>query len=144
MKWTVEKISALSHADRHRLYENAKARQAEELMRIIEGCRLPYSDPSGLKLDSPIGRAMRDLIFSEEGRSAAIQATEKGLPALAGVDPILEAELGDDYRRTYEATIQAGYLVAQMMGQSGYEKSGRQGRLEGCVAKRGEIYISAK
>jgi hypothetical protein len=97
-----------------------------------------------LKLDSPIGREMAKIVNSPQGVAAAIEATNQGLPALAGVDPLLKATLKDKYQKTYEATIQAGYLVALMMRKKGYGQTGRQGSLHGCVAKTGEIYTPIK
>ncbi len=140
MVWSKEKIMALSQADRHRLYNNAKARNATGLVRSIEECGFPYSDPAGVKLDSPLGRAMREIINSPEGVAVALQATKDGLPALGGIDLLLQEKLGQEYRTAYEATIQAGYLTALMMRQEGYEETGRQARLVNCVAKSGEIY----
>jgi hypothetical protein len=109
-------------------------------VRLIEESGQDYSDPTGLKLDRPIGRAKTGINNSAEGVAAAIDATNKGLPALQGVDPLLKAGLGKEYEETYEATIQAGYRVAQMMRKHGFVNSGRQARLLGCVAKSGEIY----
>ena len=60
---------------------------------------------------------------------------------MAGLDPLLKDALKDTYAKSYEATIQAGYLTALMMRKMGYENSGRHGKLEGCVAKTGEIYV---
>lgn len=143
-KWTKEKICSLSQEERHELWNNAKRLGADDIVRMIEACGLPYTDPRGLKLDSPIGREMAKIVNSPQGVAAAIEATNQGLPALAGIDPLLKASRGDKYEKTYEATIQAGYLVALMMRKQGYDQTGRQGRLLGCVAKTGEIYAPIK
>jgi len=45
-------------------------------------------------------------------------------PALAGVDPLLQGELGPQYGRRNEATIQAGYLVKGFMEGQGYQEMG--------------------
>jgi hypothetical protein len=140
MAITKEQIESISQEQRHNLWNNAKRKNAGDLVRMIEASGLPYSDPKGLKLDSPVGREMAKIINSRQGIVAAVEATNQGLPALAGVDPLLQVALGDLYAKTYEATIQAGYLVALMMRTQGYENSGRQGQLTGCVAKTGEIY----
>src|SRR5262249_33683805 len=139
-----EKIRSLTQEERHNLWNNAKRKKADHVVQMIEESGLPYSDPKGLKLDSPIGREMAKIINSPQGIAAAIEATKQGLPALAAVDPLLHASLGDLYSKTYEATIQAGYLVALMMRAQGFDNSGRQGQLTGCVAKTGEIYKKIK
>jgi hypothetical protein len=72
--------------------------------------------------------------------SAAVKATEAGLPALAGIDPILQIGLGSEYAKTYEATTQAGYLVAKMMRRKGYEPIGQGSLPDDCVAKSAAIY----
>jgi hypothetical protein len=143
MNWTKEKIVTLSAMERNTLWENAKRMGRDDLVQMIEESGLTYRDPTGLKLDSPIGRAMAKIVNSPEGIAAAIKATEEGLPALAGIDPLLKAALMDQYAKTYEATIQAGYLVAVMMRKKGYENTGRTGPLTGCIAKSGEIYTLA-
>ena len=143
MNWTKEKIVTLSAMERNTLWENAKRMGRDDLVQMIEESGLTYRDPTGLKLDSPIGRAMAKIVNSPEGIAAAIKATEEGLPALAGIDPLLKPALMDQYAKTYEATIQAGYLVAVMMRKKGYENTGRTGPLTGCIAKSGEIYTLA-
>ena len=126
MDWSDEAIGRLSHHERHALWSNAKRLGADKLVAQIESSGLPFTDPRGVTLDGPIGRAMARIIFSPVGKSAAIEATSKGRPALAGVDPLLKAGMGDDYAKSYEATIQAGYLVRKLMDTLGYEKSGQR------------------
>jgi len=144
IKLTKEKLFSFSHEERHNVWNNAKRLDAQDVVQMIEEAGLPYTDPKGLKLDSPIGREMSKIINSPEGMAAAIAATNKGFPALGGVDPLLKAALKDKYEKTYEATTQAGYLVALMMRKMGYEQTGRQGSLHRCVAKTGEIYSLIK
>ncbi|UVC19375.1 hypothetical protein [Mesorhizobium onobrychidis] len=144
MHWTKERITALTQQGRYDLWNNANRLGAEDLVRMIEECGLAYTDPKGLKLDTPVGREMAKIVNSPQGVAAAIGATNQGLPALAAIDPLLKAALEDKYAKTYEATIQAGYLVTKMMQKNGYQKTGRQGSLIGCVAKSGEIFTLIK
>ncbi|HEX4299138.1 MAG TPA: hypothetical protein VHZ56_14050, partial [Devosia sp.] len=76
-----------------------------------------------VKLDEPIGLAMRGIIFSETGRKAMLAAVANGRPALEAVDPMLAVALGSNYSKENEATIQAGYLVTMRMRELGFEKS---------------------
>lgn len=143
MRWTTEKLATLSQQELNNLYQNARRVRndvAMELLEVIENSGLAYSDPTGLKLDSPLGLAMQKIVNSKESVAAAIAATEQGQPALGGVDALLFEQLGREYSETYEATIQAGYLVAKMMRRNGYFGTRVQGRIEGGVAKTGEIY----
>jgi hypothetical protein len=124
--WDVEALAKLSDLQRHQLWLNAKRLGRENVVSMIEASGLPYTDPSGLKLDSPLGRGMFKIVNSAKAKAAAIEATQNGLPALAGVDPLLKSQLGIEYTESYEATIQAGYLVAKMMRNAGYEHAGTQ------------------
>lgn len=145
VKWTVEDLAKRTSLERYQLWLNANRLGKIDVVSMIETSGLSYMDPSGLKLDSPLGRAISRIINSAEGKAAAIEATLQGMPALAGVDPLLKSQLGTEYIQSYEATIQAGYLVAKMMKKAGYEQSGRQARLpDGCVAQTGLIYRRAR
>ena len=76
---------------------------------------------------------MADLIWSHEGRNAPGAA----LPALAGVDPLLQREFGDRYNADVQATNDAGYRLAELMRHSGYVENGSAKCSLGCVAKSG-------
>jgi hypothetical protein len=138
------KLRAMKVHDRHRLWINARKKdsdEAKEIVRMIENIGLPYSDPGSLKFDDPIFMKMEEIIFSPEGIAAGIQSTNNGLPALAGIDPLLSSALGVDYGSHNDGTINAGFLVAQMMRMQGYKQSGRKGKLPPtCIAKTAEIY----
>lgn len=138
--WTPERVAILSQSDRNSLWEKAVRSGNEQLVDLIEHCGLPYSNPVGLKLDSYIGKEMARIINSPEGVQAAIAATEQGYPALGGVEPLLIKSLGKLYLKTFEATIQAGYLVAGMMKRKGYVQTGMKGSIHGPGATTGEIY----
>lgn len=142
------KLRAMSVHDRHQLWINARGMdtdEAKKLVQMIESLGLPYSDPTSLTSNDPISIKMTEIIFSPEGKAAAIDATKQGLPALAGVDPMLAAALGVDYGPHNSGTINAGYLVAEMMRTQGYKLTGRKGKLpSNCVAKTGEIYVPIK
>lgn len=56
-------------------------------------CGVPYANPQGLKLDSPIGREMAKIVSSPQGVAAPIDATNQGLPALVAIDPLIKAAL---------------------------------------------------
>ena len=85
---------------------------------------------------------MRKIIFTPEGERAALQAHDSGLPPLAGLDPLLSTALGPDYSKDNEATIQAGFLVADLMKQLGFEKiEGTSKKLpDNCIARTGQMF----
>ena len=143
-----EKLQGMSVHDRHQLWINARridSEEARELVERIEKLGLPYSEIRSLKASDPVFMKMEQIVFSQEAKTAAIAATDAGLPALAGIDPLLSAALGVDYGPHNDGTINAGYLVAQMMRMQGYKNSGRKGKLPvTCIAKTAEIYVPIK
>ena len=136
-----EQLRRMPPVDRHELWKKARSlgvtvSKALELAEKIEALGLPYSDPKCLKLDDPITIKMYELVFSPEGKKAGLDATSAGLPALAGIDPILTRELGVDYGAHNMSTMTAGAFVAEMMRTFGFEKTGKSGKLPtGCRAK---------
>ena len=144
-KWTDEKLRLLSQAELHNLHRNAQSlnsQEAQALIRQIESLDVPYTDPTGFKLDSPAGRRLQEVVFSVEGKAAGVEAADKGLPALAGIEPLLRRALGHGYERAYEATVQAGYVVANMMEQNGFKKTGGKGAMPSdSIAKTAELFV---
>ena len=146
MNWDYEQLTRRTPKERHNLWENAKRREeagdikAKALKELIETSGLDYKSSAEITLDSPIGRKMERVIFGSEGKHAALDATKNRLPALAGVDPLLSKALGADYGSHNAATIQAGYLVKNMMLQLGYEDAGPAPLPPGCVAKTGRLF----
>jgi hypothetical protein len=97
-----------------------------------------------LTLDDPIALKMKDIIFSSEGRKAAVEAAKADLPAMAGIDPLLSAALGSDYGKHNFATATAGDFVAKLMrDELGYTEGKKGVPLPShCVAKTGILWIA--
>jgi hypothetical protein len=83
---------------------------------------------------------MKEIIASLAARSAAIEATLDGLPALAGIDVLLHEQLGEDYRRDPAAAPTAEALVADLMRGLGYVEVGRKDLPARCVARSGAFW----
>lgn len=135
---TQDQIRAMSPQQRAILYENAKRRAAEggqEIIDFIDASGLSLSDGDMLSSD-PDYMQMEQIIWSSEGREAAIKAVEEGLPALAGVDPLIYAALGERYHPHNAGTINAGVITAALMRHLGYIETG-PGTFPGGVAKSG-------
>ena len=148
MKPDFDRLEAMKPTERHNLWINARKRpshseEARAWVILIETSGLDYRLHATVRLDDDLGRAMQAVVFSPEGKTAALNATDRGLPALAGVDPLLVARLGPDYRPENEATAQAGFLVTNLMRQLGYKTSHRGLLPSGCVAKTGWIFRRA-
>jgi hypothetical protein len=86
-------------------------------------------------MTDPVYLRMEEIVWSSAGRAAAIAATEQGLPAMAGIDPLLQADLGEQYHPHDQATMNAGFIVGGLMRHLGYVDGG-QGKLPvDCIAK---------
>jgi len=88
-------------------------------------------------MDSPTYQAIRAVIRSAEGRQAAAAATQAGRPALAGVDPLLQENIGAAYNWQSLGPLNAGYEVAAVMRELGYTEAGTGSCPNGCVARSG-------
>jgi hypothetical protein len=144
--YDIEKLRALSPVGRHNLWVNALKQadtnpKAAEIVHLIETSGLDYRREKSLTLDDPISKRMEMVIFSPEGKTAALEATAQGLPALAGIDPLLVDALGKDYGKHNEATAQAGFVLTNMMRQLGYENGGSAPLPKNCVARSGQLFV---
>jgi hypothetical protein len=97
MDWTKEKIEAMSLDRREVLFDNARAKGTPEAQRIIDLMvehDLLVRSGGGLPREHPTILEIEEIIRSDEGRMAGKQASDDGLPAMAGVDHMLAAALG--------------------------------------------------
>ena len=136
--WTLAKLKAKSPEDRYRVWENARRRgdaDAMALARLIETSGLEYAEQGGISMTDPRVIEMDEVITSEAGRRACVDATAAGLPALAGVEPLIVERMGDRYASHSQITVTAGSLVGQVMYALGYEKAGQAKMPDGSVAK---------
>jgi hypothetical protein len=122
---------------RANLYQNAVKRRAhggQEIIDLIDSSGLPLS-AGGMRMSDPAYLKMQDITWSSDGRKAAIEATENGLPALAGVEPLIVAALADRYHPHDGGTVNAGFIVAELMRHIGYVED-KEGKMPaGSVAK---------
>jgi hypothetical protein len=97
-------------------------------MALIDSLNLPLSS-GGMPKDDPVYRETEEIVWSAEGKAAAILAVEKGLPAMAGIDPLLRKAMGNRYGRESQGTMNAGSIVAE------YQKGKEADLPPGCIAK---------
>lgn len=139
-----EKIERMTPSERHNIYKNAiriGGRDAETVLGLLEQLALPYSDPACATLDDPLCLKIAEIVNSSAGVDAMREATDQGMPALAGVDPMVAAVLGADYGRHNMTTATAGSFVAERMRRLGYRDIGKKAKLpNGCVAKTGALF----
>ncbi|MBB5713161.1 hypothetical protein [Sphingomonas xinjiangensis] len=142
MQWTKEKIEALSPERREALFDNARAKGSPEAQQIIDLMvehDLLVRSGGGLPREHPIIQEIEEIIRSDEGRKAGKEASDQGLPAMAGVDHMLSAALGSKYG-TGDTTSWAGTLMAEVMADAGYVQTRKKPMPVGCVAKTAAFF----
>jgi hypothetical protein len=141
--WTRTKLRQRSQSERHAVWKRARALHSAEgnhLARAIERLGLPYAEPEPLSDHDALMIRMREVMASPAARSAAIEATLDGLPAMAGVDTLLHQTLGEDYRLDAAAVPSAQALVAELMTGLGYVEAGRKDLPRRNVARTGVFW----
>jgi hypothetical protein len=136
--WTLERLKAKTPEERFTVWQNARrlgTPDALSLARYIETCGLDFAERGGMSLNDPRAVEMQEIIESPEGRAACLAATEKGLPAMAGVEPLIIAQMGSRYGAFNQMTNTAGALVGTLMMSLGYRLAGRGNMPQGAVAQ---------
>ena len=116
--WTLSRLRERSQNERHAVWKRAKGLHSAEgnhLARAIERLGLPYAEPEPLDPSDPLRQRLQDIFASPEARSAALEATLDGLPAMAGIDGLLHDELGQEYRLNAAAVPTAQMLLDELM-----------------------------
>ena len=141
--WTRASLAARTAEERYAIWKRARllrTADGNQLAREIERLGLPYAEPGQLGQDDPLRVAIANIVASPEARTGCIEATLDGLPAIAGVDPMLHDALGPTYRQSDEAIATAGALVAELMGSLGYVPAGDKDLPNRYVARRGVFW----
>jgi hypothetical protein len=141
--WTRTSLRQRSQNERYAVWKRARALHSAEgnhLARAIELLGLPYAEPEPLAEDDPLMARIREVFASPAARSAAIEATLDGLPAMAGLDSLLHDELGEEYRLNPSAVPTAQALTAALMGGLGYVEAGVKELPKRCVARTGAYW----
>ena len=127
--WTRSKLAARTPKERYAIWKRAKnlrTADGNQLAREIERLGLPYTDPGQLIEDDPLRAKMVEIMATREARSACVEATLDGLPAVAGADALFHDALGSAYRHNDAAMATAHALTAELMTGLGYVEAGRK------------------
>lgn len=146
MEWTLEKLQALPLNKREALFDNARSLdtpEAREVISLLVDNDLLVREGGGLPREHPTIQQMEEVIRSDQGRSEAKRAAELGLPAMAGIDPLLQAALGSVYGQ-HDTTSWAGTLTAEIMAEAGYVQTRKAPLPLDCVAKTAAYFESRK
>jgi hypothetical protein len=141
--WTLSSLRERTQNERHAVWKRAKSLHSAEgnhLARAIERLGLPYAEPEPLAEDHALLARMREVMATPAAKSAAVEATLDGLPALAGIDVMMHEALGEDYRRDPAAAPTAETLTAELMASLGYVEAGRKDLPSRCVARSGAFW----
>ncbi len=118
--WTRSKLAARTAQERYAIWKRArtlKTADGNQLAREIERLGLPYAEPGLLAEDDPLREAMANIMATKEARSACVEATLDGLPAVAGADaPCSTRRWASAYRHNDVAIATAHAMVAELMG----------------------------
>ncbi len=93
-----------------------------------------------LKNVDPRLAIIKKVIQSPDGIKAMVLATSKGKPALAGVDRLLCAAPGSDYKSDGAVRQEAGWRVKQEMTDMGFVDDGSVDMPQGSCALEGRIF----
>ena|SRR5581483_2833862 len=143
--WTRSSLAARSPQERYAIWKRARmlrTADGNQLAREIERLGLP-AEPAVLPEDDLLRTTMAEIMATPEARSACVEATLDGLPAIAGVDPLFHNVLGAAYRRSDEAVATAALLVAELMQGLGYAAAGRRDLPSRYVARSGVFWKRA-
>lgn len=144
--YTIEDLKIMSPERRSQLYQNAVDRRdkgGQAIIDLMDSSGLPVRS-GGMRTSDPIYLKMEEIIWSLKGKKAAIAATEKGLPALCGVEPFLKEELGNRYSPHDMGTVSAGAIMGELMRHLGYTAAGEGKCPEGGVAKTAMKWLPRK
>jgi hypothetical protein len=144
--WTLSRLRERSQNERHAVWKRAKSLHSAEgnhLARAIERLGLPYAEPEPMSEDHALLARMKEIMATPAAKSAAVEATLDGLPALAGIDVMMHEALGEEYRRDPAAAPTAETLTAELMTRLGYVEAGRKDLPSRCVARSGAYWKKA-
>jgi hypothetical protein len=144
--WTIERLRELPVQQLQSLYRNAQRLDdpnAKQLVALIDEHDLYREEDGGLPFDHPIMLEIEAICRSPEAIKGALSAAERGLPALAGMEQMLVAALGDKYG-THYTTHHAGRCIAEEMLAKGWQKSGQKPMPPGMVARSATVFVRRK
>ena len=141
--WTKERLEALSHKQLYILYERAKDSvdpHGAEILSIIEENKMMERLGGGYRREHRLIVDMEKICRSPEGVSAALRAARAGEAPMAGVDPILQEQLGPEYGQR-DSTTWAGGFVAEEIEAEGWHRKGRKSLPKNCKAKTAAFFM---
>jgi hypothetical protein len=135
--YSLDDLKAMTPTERATLYENARRlrdKGGQAIIDLLDSSGLPLSS-GGMRMSDPSYLEMEAIAWSPEGRKVLVEAADKGLPALAGIEHLFVKALGNRYHPHDGGTVNAGFIVAEVMRHLGYVEDGQGKMPSDCVAK---------
>ena len=142
-EWTLERLKAKTPQEIRSLHSKARIRtddEAKRLTALIVDNNLLVDEEGGLPWDHPIMLEIEEICGTSAAIDEAVAASEKGLPALAGMEHRIVAALGENYG-THYTTHHAGRCIADQMLSKGWQKAGQRPMPEGTVARSATVFV---
>ena len=143
VNWDLEKIKKKSPKEIQALYRNAKSKEsveAQNIVSLIIENDLFTEESGGLPFDHPVMLEIEEICALPEAVSEALEAANKGIPPLAGMEYRLVAALGDDYGGHY-TTHHAGRCIGAAMLDLGWKQAGMKPMPKDSVARTATVYV---
>jgi hypothetical protein len=140
--WTKERLEKLGHKQLATLYEHARdtdSAEADDIIELIFQHKLLDSMGGGLPRHHRTIQEIEAICRSPEGNRAAVTAAERGDAPIAGVDPLLRANVRE--YGYFDSTSWAGTFVAEEIEALGWIRRGRKALPSGCVAKTAAFFV---
>ncbi|MEO9462149.1 MAG: hypothetical protein ABJ242_05380 [Marinomonas sp.] len=142
MTWDLDRLKEMSSEKIRNLYRNAITRKDSESLlvaRLIVENGLLVDEKGGLPFDHPIMLEIEEICAMPEAVAEALEAAQRELPPLAGMEHRLVAALGSQYGGQY-TTHHAGRCIGSAMLDRGWKQDGMKPMPKGSIAKTATIY----
>jgi hypothetical protein len=141
--WTLEKLQSKTPQQIQMLYTRARVMEddsARRLVSLILDNDLLAGDHGGLPWDHPDMLEIQDICDDPGAVDEAVAASEKGLPALAGMEHRLVAALAERYGPNF-TTNHAGRCIKEGMLDRGWVGTVQKPMPDGSVAKSATVFV---
>lgn len=141
--WTIERLDEYTHKQLNTLYENALrlgTQEAEDILALLMQSGKLDRLGGGFPRTSPVIQKIIEVCRSKNGISAMVEAANRGEAPMAGIDPILQIEVGSEYGQR-DSTAWAGVFVKEEMEAEGWRHEGRKSLPNTCKAKTAAFFV---
>jgi len=142
-EWTVEGLRSKSPREIQVLYTRVRSLEdaaARKLVAMILENDLLTEPDGGLPFDHPDMLEIEEVCSDPDAITEAVEASESGLPALAGMEYRLVAAMGQRNGQNY-TTNHAGRCIKEGMLDRGWRGTTQKPMPSGSVAKSATVFV---